>query len=129
MHQSNIAEMQGVRYTTGMSDALGIYLKTLREGRRLRVNEVLQQLGERLRLGKPADQTRLWRAENGKGWPDGDFLVALLAILQGSLQDVDWLQTHPDATKENAESLAKQRLSVQAQEDALVALSSRVASR
>lgn len=72
MHQSNIAEMQEVRYTTGMSDALGIYLKTLREGRRLRVNEVLQQRGERAgQDGGTADELRhnFSRRRKESGWP------------------------------------------------------------
>lgn len=105
MHTSNIAELQDRDYTRGMSEALGAYLKTLREGRKLKANEVLQQLGERLRLGKPVDQTRLWRAESGKGWPEGDFLIALLDILQGSLADVAWIQRNPGA--QPAEGVAR----------------------
>lgn len=120
MHSSHIAELQGQGYTKGMSEVLGAYLKTLREGRSLKVNEVLRQLGERLRLGKPVDQTRLWRAENGKGWPEGEFLVALLDILQGSLADVAWIQQHPDAQPaegiERANSILSEATRLQAKQ-------------
>lgn len=98
MQQSNIAGLQDSRYTTGMGEALGAYLKTLRMGRKLKSNEVLRQLGERLRLDRPVDQTRLWRAESGKGWPEGDFLVALMDIIGADLNDVAWIQQHPNAS-------------------------------
>ncbi len=111
MHSSNIAELQGQGYTKGMSEALGAYLKQLRKGRGLKVNEVLRQLGERLRLDKPVDQTRLWRVENGKGWPEGEFLIALLDIIQADLSDVAWIQEHPEAKLEDGVQRAKTILS------------------
>jgi transcriptional regulator with XRE-family HTH domain len=111
LRMDNIADVQAMHYTKGMSEALGAYLKTLREGRRLRVNEVLRQLGARLHLEKPVDQTRLWRAENGKSWPEGDFLVALLDIIGADLSDVAWIQQHPEANASEGESRAQSILS------------------
>lgn len=108
---NNIADMQPTQYTRSMSEALGAYLKTLREGRKLRANEVLRQLGTRLRLDKPVDQTRLWRAESGKGWPEGDFLVALLDIIGADLSDIVWIQQHPDASVDEGRSRAESILS------------------
>jgi len=116
---SNIAQLQDRAYTKGMSEALGAYLKTLREGRKLRPVEVLQQLGDRLRLGKPVDQTRLWRVENGKSWPEGDFLVALLDIIGANLADVSWIQQHPEATSEDGIGRANTVLSQGSYQSAL----------
>lgn len=109
---SNIAIMQDAIYTSGMSAALGAYLKTLREGRSLPPKSVLAQLTER--LGKKIDHSRLWRAENNeaKGWPEGDFLAALLDIIGGSLDDIAWIQRHPGATSEEGQLRAKLRLAV-----------------
>jgi hypothetical protein len=75
----NIAEMQNRRYTSGMSEALGFYLKTMREGYKIRPSQALAQFSER--LGKKIDWSRLSRTEKGEftQWPNGDFLTALRA--------------------------------------------------
>lgn len=110
MHTRNIAEMQDYRYTRGMSEALGAYLKTLREGYGLRPSEVLAQLGER--LGKSIDESRLWRTEKGKSktWPEGDYLTALYDIVKADLDDVAWIQKTADAKAADGERLANERI-------------------
>lgn len=108
---NNIAIMQESRYTSGMSAALGAYLKTMREGRKLDPKDVLPILSER--LGKKVDHSRLWRAEQGNAgrWPDGDFLTALLDVIGADLEDIRWIQMHPDAEAIEGERRALDRLS------------------
>lgn len=107
---NNIAIVQDDRYTSGMSAALGAYLKTMREGRNLDPKDVLPILSKR--LGKKVDHSRLWRAEQGDAgrWPDGDFLTALLDVIGGDLEDIRWIQLHPDAEPVEGERRARERL-------------------
>jgi transcriptional regulator with XRE-family HTH domain len=123
MHTRNIAEMQDCQYTRGMSEALGAYLKTLREGYGLRPSEVLAQLGER--LGKAIDESRLWRTEKGKSktWPEGDYLTALYDIVKADLDDVAWIQKNAGAKAADGERLANKRLQRRAEEIAETAKS------
>lgn len=109
----NIATVQGQHYTKRMSAALGGYVKEMREGRGLRPVDVLAQLSERLH--KTIDESRLWRVETGKAWPDGDFLAALLDIIRADIADVGWIQQHPDATAEDGQQRARERLSASEQ--------------
>lgn len=115
----SIANTQEGQYTNGMSEALGTYLKSLREGQGLEAKDVLAQLGER--LGRKIDPSRLWRAESGKAWPDGDFLTVLADILHARLEDFAWIQRNPAATAEDGRALAK-RILTQEDRDYVAAL-------
>ncbi len=109
MDKCNIAEMQDAGYTRRMTaKPLGAYLRHLR-GKRKKT-EVQQEIEKR--LGKSVDYTRLWRAETGKTktWPESDYLNALLDVIGGDTADVSWIQTHPEATIDDAIALAEKRL-------------------
>jgi hypothetical protein len=110
MHTSNIAEMQYSRYTRDMSEALGLYLKTMREAQDLKPSQVLAQLSER--LGKKIAWSRLSRTEKGEftQWPDGDYLTALYDIVRADLDDVAWIQRNPSAKATSGEDLANKRI-------------------
>jgi hypothetical protein len=45
------------------------------------------------------DRTTLFRAEQGKHWPDSDVLTALLGIIGGQLNDLVWILGHPAASE------------------------------
>lgn len=112
MRTCNIAELQDFRYTVSMNEAnaaLGIYLKLMREGRRLKPSQALAQLSDR--LGKKISWSRLSRTEKGefKKWPDGDFLTALYDIVQADIADVAWIQRTPEAKPADGERLARDR--------------------
>ncbi len=92
--------------------AVGAYLQTLRKAHGFSRAEVAHQVG--------THESQIVRIESGEQDSRGSLLFALIRALKGSPEDVDFLILDKRATKENAESLAKQRLSVQAQEDALI---------
>lgn len=108
--------MQNTNYTKGMNVALGTYLKSMREGRGLKPSQVLAELSKR--LGKDIAWSRLSRTEKGefKVWPDGDFLTALYDIVQADLSDVAWIQRNANATAEDGERLAIDRLRQRAEQ-------------
>jgi hypothetical protein len=105
----NIAEAQVIMYTRSMNVALGGYIRTMKERRGLRSADVLSQLGKR--LGKRQHASKLSRVENGKAWPEGEFLTALLDIVRANFDDVAWFQLHPDATRQDGIDRAINRLS------------------
>lgn len=105
MHQNNVALMQQGTYTTGMTAALGGYLKTLRLRQGLSKAEVLRRLEDQ--FGEGVDRSTLYRAEKGKSWPESDFLTALLSIIGGRLDDLIWIRKNPSAQEIDGYNLAE----------------------
>lgn len=105
MHKYNVAGMQHCSYTEGMTLALGGYVKTLRVRQGLTQVAVLRLLKDQYAL--EIDRSTLYRAEQGKNWPEGDLLTALMDILGGRLEDLAWLQKHKQVSETKGIDLAE----------------------
>lgn len=97
MHKNTVAPTQQIAYTSGMTAALGGYVKTLRLQQGLSKAEVLRRIERQ--FGQKPDRSTLYRAEKGEHWPDGDFLTALLGIIGGQLDDLIWIRRHQSASE------------------------------
>lgn len=104
MHRYNVAPLQQAAYTRGMNAGLGGYVKTLRVRQKLTQTAVLQALKER--HGLTTDRSTLYRAEQGRSWPEGDLLAALMDVLGGRIEDLGYLQRHPESTAATGAELA-----------------------
>lgn len=78
-------------------EAVGEYIKTLREEQRLTQGQVIESLAESLGR-RPVDPTTLWRWETGQRLPRGDTLNGLVRVLGGNIADVADLSNDPTAT-------------------------------
>lgn len=105
MHMSIVAGTQHEGYTSGMSVALGGYIKTLRLRQGITQAALLRRLEKRFE--KAPDRTKLYRAERGEHWPEGDFLTAVLDELGGRVSDIGWIQSHPKASEAEGVALAE----------------------
>jgi transcriptional regulator with XRE-family HTH domain len=82
--------------------ALGGYFRALREGRHITRTGLAGQID--------VDPTTLWRIEEGKQEPGASILIALTRALYASVEDMNALITNKNATREDAERLAHERL-------------------
>lgn len=83
-------------------EALGVYIRTLREGRRMPRTGTADFVG--------VDATTLWRVEEGKQEPGGSLILNLLSVLRGDYEDARRLLGDKNATGDDARVLAQQRL-------------------
>jgi transcriptional regulator with XRE-family HTH domain len=95
MHKNHVAPMHQAAYTSGMTAALGGYVKTLRLRAGLSKAEVLRRM--KTQFEQDPDRSTLYRIEQGRHWPGSDVLTALLGIIGGQVDDLVWLLSHRDA--------------------------------
>lgn len=85
--------------------ALGPYLTVLRDAQGWTKAEVVRLVNER--LGRETDRTTYYRLEDGEAWPESDYLIVVLDILGGTVDDVAAIQSDP---MQDGAELARQRL-------------------
>ena len=102
MRTSNVAFVQQITYTAPMTEekvlvpALGGYLKTLRARKGLTQAKLIRELKDI--YGITPDRSTIRRAERGVTWPDSGILTAFMGIVGGSMDDLVWIRSNPDAS-------------------------------
>jgi transcriptional regulator with XRE-family HTH domain len=83
------------------AEAVGAYLRSLREASGLSVAEIASSVG--------IDASQIWRIESGKTDTRGSFLFKFIAAVKGDPADVALLINNPVATKDDGERIARLR--------------------
>lgn len=97
MHTIHVARMHHAAYTSGMTVALGGYVKTLRLRQGLTKAEVLRRIEKEFGEKRTRDRSSYYRLEKGEHWPDSDFLTALLGVIGGQVEDLVYFLGNPKA--------------------------------
>jgi transcriptional regulator with XRE-family HTH domain len=87
----------------GSGEAVGAYLRALREATGKTVAEIADSVG--------IDPSQIWRIERGKSDPKSSTMFKFVYLVGGDVYDLALLINNPDATRSDGENLARLRRS------------------